>query len=98
MLVETHLRDSNAGCLKRTDSIRELHAKPGVKPLSQAVDFAVTGCRGKRNGIEIINDNSVSPRARVGAGAVSLQAGADDLPELIQRRVGAAVRRMAELL
>ena len=60
------------------------------------MNLAVAGRCGQRHGIEIIDDDALAPGAGIGAGAVGFEAGADNLAQLFEGCVGAAVGRVAK--
>src|ERR1043166_5167084 len=79
------------------DGGTERRPEPGVEPFADTVDLTVTGSSGKRDGIQIINDNPLAPGPRIFAGTIRLQTRADHLAEFLGRRIRPPVRRMAEL-
>ena len=60
------------------------------------MNFPVTRCGSKGDRVQIVDDDLFPPGARIGAFPIGLQAGAENLSELFDRRVGAAIGRMTK--
>ena len=67
-----------------------------MQSFTKSVDLTVTGRSGKRHSIQIIHNDAFAPSTRIGPLVVSLEAGADDLAQLLYRSVSAAIGGMAE--
>src|SRR5262245_49163968 len=98
MLKSTHFGGCQSRSLQRADNVRQLHSEPSEKPFAQTMNLAVARCCRERNGIEIIDNDPLSPRASIPPFAVSLEACANQLAVFFNGRFCAPSRRMAKFL
>src|SRR5262249_416987 len=96
MLESTQLSGSHSGSFQRADHVGQLHPEPGEKTFAQAVNFSVARRRRERNGIEIVDNDSFSPRSSIPPSPVSVEACANKLAVFFNGRFGAPIGRMAK--
>ncbi|KGV88569.1 hypothetical protein X892_5520 [Burkholderia pseudomallei MSHR3960] len=76
----------------------EIAPVPGGEAVADARDFAHARARGERHRVQVMNDDRVARGHRLRAVQVGAHRCRRDLPQLLRRRRGAAVGRMAEFL
>src|SRR4030095_3495320 len=77
--------------------VAQAQAKPGIKPIAQSVDLAMTGSGRERDGVEVVQNDFPARSTRVGSVSVNFQAGARHLLKFVRERPCPAILRMAVL-
>ena len=94
-LLEGIGRRGVVGLLEQGGDLLEVAPVPGPQAVAHAVDLAPGRARGQRHGVEVVDDDLAPPRQGVLAVEVGAQRGRRHLAQLLGRRVGAAVGRVA---
>ena len=98
MLEGAHFSRGHPWSLQCINNVRQLHSEPSEKTLAESVNFSITRCRRERDGVKIIDNDPLSPRARICSRTVGLETRSDDLAVFFHGRFCAPVRRMTKLL
>ena len=76
----------------------EIRTEPGLQSIPQTGHLAITRLRGKRQRVQVIEQQAFACREILGAVAVHAQRGGDHLHQLVVRVMGDTARRVTELL
>ena len=87
-----------AGLHQQVVCLGEIDPEPGLQSFGDAVHFSETRGRGERHGVEIVQDDAAPRGAGVLAVEVGAQRGRGHLGELVGRRHGQTIGRMAVFL
>ena len=98
MLEGARLLDAGAGGGQRPRHLFELEPEPAAQPLADPRHLAHPGHAGQGHGVQVVHDDLTALRARVRPVLVRLEARPHHLPELVRRRVRAAVGGVPVLL